>query len=99
VVTLGFESLILFVSDLEASRAFYVDGLGLPVVFEDGLSSPGLGRARRGWPICARFSQSRGVQYRSGARTAQTLSLTARPNPQFWLASLSHLGTSEPRPR
>jgi len=35
VDTLGFESLILFVSDLEESRAFYVDGLGLPVVFED----------------------------------------------------------------
>jgi lactoylglutathione lyase len=35
VDTLGLESLILFVSDLEASRAFYVDGLGLPVVFED----------------------------------------------------------------
>ncbi len=33
--TLGFESLILFVSDLRESRAFYVDGLGLPVVFED----------------------------------------------------------------
>ena len=31
----GFESLILFVSDLAASRAFYVDHLGLPVVFED----------------------------------------------------------------
>lgn len=35
--TLGFESLILFVSDLEASRAFYVDGLGLPVMFEDDI--------------------------------------------------------------
>jgi len=35
VDTLGFESLILFVSDLEASRAFYVNALGLPVVFED----------------------------------------------------------------
>jgi catechol 2,3-dioxygenase-like lactoylglutathione lyase family enzyme len=32
VDTLGLESLILFVSDLQASRAFYVDGLGLPVV-------------------------------------------------------------------
>ena len=31
----GFESLILFVSDLAASRTFYVDQLGLPVVFED----------------------------------------------------------------
>ena len=31
----GFESLILFVSDLAASRAFYVDHLGLPVVFQD----------------------------------------------------------------
>ncbi len=37
VGTLGFESLILFVSDLEASRAFYVDGLGLPVMFEDDI--------------------------------------------------------------
>jgi len=37
VNTLGFESLILFVSDLEASRAFYVNGLGLPVVFEDDI--------------------------------------------------------------
>ena len=33
--TLGFESLILFVSDLGESRAFYVGGLGLPVAFED----------------------------------------------------------------
>jgi catechol 2,3-dioxygenase-like lactoylglutathione lyase family enzyme len=31
------ESLILFVSDLEASGAFYVSGLGIPVVFEDGI--------------------------------------------------------------
>ena len=31
----SFESLILFVSDLRESRAFYVGGLGLPVVFED----------------------------------------------------------------
>ena len=35
--TLGLESLILFVSDLEASKAFYVNGLGLPVVFEDDI--------------------------------------------------------------
>ncbi len=35
--TLGLESLILFVSDLEASRAFYVSGLGIPVVFEDDI--------------------------------------------------------------
>ena len=33
----GFESLILFVSDLAASRTFYVDQLGLPVVFEDDI--------------------------------------------------------------
>ena len=33
--TLGFESLILFVSDLWESRAFYAGALGLPVVFED----------------------------------------------------------------
>jgi catechol 2,3-dioxygenase-like lactoylglutathione lyase family enzyme len=31
----GFESLILFVSDLGAARAFYVEALGLPVLFED----------------------------------------------------------------
>jgi catechol 2,3-dioxygenase-like lactoylglutathione lyase family enzyme len=37
VDTPGFESLILFVSDLKASRAFYVDGLRLPVVFEDDI--------------------------------------------------------------
>ena len=35
VDTLGFESLILFVSDLGESRAFYAGGLELPVVFED----------------------------------------------------------------
>lgn len=29
------ESLILFVSDLAAAKAFYVGGLGLPVLFED----------------------------------------------------------------
>jgi catechol 2,3-dioxygenase-like lactoylglutathione lyase family enzyme len=44
----GLESLILFVSDLAEARAFYVDGLGLPVLFEDEIiivvvvgSSPG----------------------------------------------------------
>jgi len=31
----GFESVILFVSDLGRARAFYVDGLGLPAAFED----------------------------------------------------------------
>lgn len=31
----GFESLILFVGDLAAARAFYVDGLRLPLLFED----------------------------------------------------------------
>ncbi len=31
----GFESLILFVSNLSEARAFYVDALGLPVLFED----------------------------------------------------------------
>jgi catechol 2,3-dioxygenase-like lactoylglutathione lyase family enzyme len=31
----GFESLILFVSELGQARAFYVDALGLPVLFED----------------------------------------------------------------
>jgi catechol 2,3-dioxygenase-like lactoylglutathione lyase family enzyme len=29
------ESLILFVADLAAARSFYVEGLGLPVLFED----------------------------------------------------------------
>jgi lactoylglutathione lyase len=33
----GFESLILFVSDLEASKHFYVDQLGLALLFEDGI--------------------------------------------------------------
>ena len=33
----GFESLILYVSDLHRARTFYVDLLGLPVVFEDGI--------------------------------------------------------------
>lgn len=33
----GFESLILFVSDLEMARAFYVDALGLRVLFEDDI--------------------------------------------------------------
>jgi catechol 2,3-dioxygenase-like lactoylglutathione lyase family enzyme len=32
------ESLILFVSDLAQARAFYVDGLGLPVLFEDDIA-------------------------------------------------------------
>lgn len=31
----NFESLILFVSNLADARAFYVDALGLPVLFED----------------------------------------------------------------
>jgi lactoylglutathione lyase len=31
----GLESLILFVSDLRKARAFYADGLGLPILFED----------------------------------------------------------------
>lgn len=31
----GFESLILFVEDLAAARAFYVDGLRLPLLFDD----------------------------------------------------------------
>jgi catechol 2,3-dioxygenase-like lactoylglutathione lyase family enzyme len=30
-----FESLILFVADLSEARSFYVDALGLPVLFED----------------------------------------------------------------
>jgi catechol 2,3-dioxygenase-like lactoylglutathione lyase family enzyme len=35
VNTESLESLILFVSDLAEARAFYVDALGLPVLFED----------------------------------------------------------------
>ena len=31
----GFESLILYVSDLAQARGFYVEALGLPVLFED----------------------------------------------------------------
>ena len=33
----GFESLILFVDDLAAARAFYVEGLQLPLLFEDDI--------------------------------------------------------------
>ena len=33
----GFESLILFVADLEMARSFYVDALGLRVLFEDDI--------------------------------------------------------------
>jgi catechol 2,3-dioxygenase-like lactoylglutathione lyase family enzyme len=33
----GFESLILYVSDLAAARAFYIDALGLPILFEDAI--------------------------------------------------------------
>jgi catechol 2,3-dioxygenase-like lactoylglutathione lyase family enzyme len=32
------ESLILFVADLGKARSFYVDGLGLPVLFEDEIA-------------------------------------------------------------
>jgi catechol 2,3-dioxygenase-like lactoylglutathione lyase family enzyme len=35
VNTQGPESLILFVSDLAKARAFYVDALGLPALFQD----------------------------------------------------------------
>jgi len=35
VRTEGFESLILYVSDLAQSKAFYSDALGLPVLFAD----------------------------------------------------------------
>ena len=31
----GFESIIFYVSNLTAARAFYVDFLGLPILFED----------------------------------------------------------------
>jgi len=37
VNTEDLESLILFVSDLAGARAFYVDALGLPVLFEDDI--------------------------------------------------------------
>jgi catechol 2,3-dioxygenase-like lactoylglutathione lyase family enzyme len=33
----GFESVILYVSDLERARAFYIEALGLPAVFEDDI--------------------------------------------------------------
>jgi catechol 2,3-dioxygenase-like lactoylglutathione lyase family enzyme len=31
------ESILLFVSDLDAAKKFYVDLLGLPIIFEDGI--------------------------------------------------------------
>jgi catechol 2,3-dioxygenase-like lactoylglutathione lyase family enzyme len=31
------ESILLFVSDLDAAKRFYVDLLGLPIIFEDGI--------------------------------------------------------------
>jgi catechol 2,3-dioxygenase-like lactoylglutathione lyase family enzyme len=31
------ESILLFVSDLDAAKTFYVDLLGLPTIFEDGI--------------------------------------------------------------
>jgi catechol 2,3-dioxygenase-like lactoylglutathione lyase family enzyme len=31
------ESILLFVSDLDAAKAFYVDLLGLPIIFEDAI--------------------------------------------------------------
>jgi catechol 2,3-dioxygenase-like lactoylglutathione lyase family enzyme len=31
------ESILLFVSDLDAAKGFYVDLLGLPIIFEDGI--------------------------------------------------------------
>ena len=37
VDTEGLESVILFVSNLAAAKAFYADGLGLPVLFEDDI--------------------------------------------------------------
>ena len=33
----GLESILLFVSDLDAAKRFYVDLLGLPIIFEDGI--------------------------------------------------------------
>jgi catechol 2,3-dioxygenase-like lactoylglutathione lyase family enzyme len=32
------ESILLFVSDLEDAKRFYVDLLGLPIIFEDGIA-------------------------------------------------------------
>jgi catechol 2,3-dioxygenase-like lactoylglutathione lyase family enzyme len=31
------ESILLFVSDLDAAKRFYIDLLGLPILFEDGI--------------------------------------------------------------
>ncbi len=31
------ESILLFVSDLDIAKRFYVDLLGLPTIFEDGI--------------------------------------------------------------
>jgi lactoylglutathione lyase len=31
------ESILLFVSDLNAAKSFYVELLGLPIIFEDGI--------------------------------------------------------------
>lgn len=31
------ESILLYVSDLDAAKRFYVDLLGLPIIFEDGI--------------------------------------------------------------
>jgi catechol 2,3-dioxygenase-like lactoylglutathione lyase family enzyme len=31
------ESVLLFVSDLDASKRFYIDLLGLPIVFDDSI--------------------------------------------------------------
>lgn len=31
------ESILLFVSDLDTAKTFYVDLLGLPIIFEDGI--------------------------------------------------------------
>jgi catechol 2,3-dioxygenase-like lactoylglutathione lyase family enzyme len=33
----GYDSLILYVSDLDASKRFYADVLGLPILFEDNI--------------------------------------------------------------
>ena len=41
------ESLILFVADLGEARSFYVDALGLPVLFEDEIAVVAGGQAGR----------------------------------------------------
>lgn len=65
----GFESVILFVADLQKARAFYVDALGLPLLFEDEIvvvvgGSAGrvvLHRNDKGHDECGIFPSGTGV--------------------------------------